>query len=389
MPTTTPNPTAAFWRCRRCGTPNPRAGYLTRCLGCGRPIPPDSPTEATPAPVAAVPGRRRGGRTLAFASLYAVALLVALVVIRRMALGWWAVSTLIFMPRWLLLAPILPMAIGAARSRRAAVAAVVLLDATLVAGPVMGFAIPWDRLTGPAGSGPRVRIMTFNQGSGTLDVPRLVRYLERQEVDVLCFQEPGPNPALDAVLAEGWHVGRSRRIASRYPIAEDFGRSVDVNRSDERYTMILYLARLRHPDGFDFLVGSAHLPAPRRGFNRLRAGDVEGFRRHLAWWDEEAARMVAKLDEAGGLPLLVGGDFNMPADYAAMAAIRQMYPSAFEAAGWGYGYTRPTGVPWVRIDHILGSRHWAFARAWIGPDLGSDHLPAIAEATLRAAGPGG
>ncbi len=93
---------------------------------------------------------------------------------------------------------------------------------------------------------------------------------------------------------------------------------------------------------------------------------------------------MARLVESGGTPLLVGVDFNMPSDYSTMAVLRSEYPSAFESGGWGLGYTRPTSLPWVRIDHVLGSRDWTFTRCWVGPDLGSDHLPLLAEAVYTS-----
>ncbi len=323
-----------------------------------------------------------GRRTLAVASLYSVALLVALVLIRRTAFGWWPTALLVFMPRSLLLLPIVPMIPPAIRSRRPSLAFVVLLDAWIVIGPIMGFAVPWRTLTAPAAEGPRIRIMTFNQASRRYDVEGLLRYVEGHEIDVVCFQEPAPPPSLASTFGAGWHFDRHLRIASRHPIVRDFGRSAEVNKSNERYSVVLYRALIRHPDGFDFVVGSVHMPTPRRAYERLRAGDWDGVRSQLAWWDEEAARLFAVIGDAGRLPLLVGGDFNMPADYRTMAATGSILPSAFDVAGWGYGFTRPTRFPWVRIDHVIGSRQWAFARSWVGPDFGSDHLPLIAEAVL-------
>ena len=67
-----------------------------------------------------------------------------------------------------------------------------------------------------------------------------------------------------------------------------------------------------------------------------------------------------------------------------MAALASLYRFAFEDAGWGYGYTRPSRYPWFRIDHILASPEWVFTRCRVGPDVGSDHLPLIAEAVLPA-----
>ena len=381
MAPTTPETAPGFWRCGRCGTPNPRAAYLTRCIGCGRPVPPESLVAPEPPPPTkhqAPKGRAR--RTSIASGLYAALILAAIGMIRGLSLGWWPVMALVFLPRGLFLLPIVPLAIGAFRSGQRWAWALVVIDAGLVIGPLMGFSVPIGRANS---DGPRVRIMTFNQGGGRFDEDRLIRYLDRQQVDVVCFQEPGPSRRVDELLVEkGWHLDQAGRVASRFPIASDLGRSVDVNKSGSRFTMTLFRVRLRHPDGFEFEVGSAHLPTVRRGLTRLFAGDLPGFREHLAWWDEEAARLLETLHRSGETPILVGGDFNMPGDYRTMGSIRSSYPSAFERAGWGFGHTRPTAWPWVRIDHVLGGRDWQFSRCWVGPDFGSDHLPLVADAVF-------
>ena len=291
---------------------------------------------------------------------------------------------LLFMPRWLFVVPVVLLGVGAGWARSRWLAALVVMDGLLVLGPLMGFGVPWRRLATAAPVGPRVRVMTFNRAAQSLDARGFIRYLERQRIDVVCFQEPGESEVIDAYFAEGWHLDRNRRIASRFPIRAELAMPPDVYKSDARYSMRLDRVRLLHPDGFEFVVGSAHLPTVRRGYVRLRLGDVRGFRLHLTWWDEEAGRLLEALTESTDLPMIVGGDFNMPADYSTMAAILSTFPSAFDRAGWGYGYTRPASHPWVRIDHILAGREWTFRRSWVGPDFGSDHLPIVAEAVLTA-----
>jgi vancomycin resistance protein VanJ len=321
--------------------------------------------------------------TLILAGLYAGIILASIAMIRGMSLGWWLVATLIFLPRWLYLAPLVPLAIGAIRSRRSVVYAMVLADLLLVVGPLMGFSVPAGRWFATPPAGPIVRVMTFNRGGATIDTDRLIRYLERHRIDVVCFQETVKNSGLEESLIEGgWHFDQEHRVASRLPIVKDFGRATDETLSDFRYPMTLDRVRLKHPDGFEFVVGSVHLPTVRRAFDRLLAGDVDGFRLNLTWWDEEAIRLRELMADSGATPLIVAGDFNMPADYHGMASLRASYPSAFEQAGWGCGYTRPTALPWVRIDHVVASPDWSFTRCWVGPDLGSDHLPLIAEAVL-------
>jgi vancomycin resistance protein VanJ len=392
MPPMKTETTPGFWRCRKCGTPNPRAVYLTKCLGCGQPIPHESASSAVSASETKETAgltKPRGQKTLVAAAIYAGIVLGSVGMIRGMALGWWLVAALVFLPRSLFLVPILPLVIGAIRARRGTVLALVAIDGLLVLGPLMGFSIPFGSMLSDDSNGPRVRIMTLNQGGTQLDVPRLIRYVERYRIDIICFQELGSNSDLyESLRNAGWHVDANQRISSRFPIVRDLGRTTDVNKSDSRYTMTFFRARLKHPDGFEFFVGSAHLPAPRRGLAYLMARDFEKFEANLSWWDEEAGRLRESIAELSDAPMLVAGDFNMPSDYNTMAAIRSDHPSAYEEAGWGYGFTRPTMFPWVRIDHVLGTRDWAFRRCWIGPDFGSDHLPLIAEAVLVNTPPG-
>jgi vancomycin resistance protein VanJ len=105
--------------------------------------------------------------------------------------------------------------------------------------------------------------------------------------------------------------------------------------------------------------------------------------RYTAWRWEQLGRLLGKLGESGDLPVLIGGDFNMPADSPMLDPLRSTYDFAFDEAGWGFGSTCPSRFPWVRIDHLLASRHWQFTGCRVGPDLGSDHLPLIAEAARR------
>ncbi len=60
---------------------------------------------------------------------------------------------------------------------------------------------------------------------------------------------------------------------------------------------------------------------------------------------------------------------------------------AFRAAGQGFGFTWPATLhdaylsppPLARIDYIFHTPHFYPRRAWVGPAIGSDHLPVLAE----------
>jgi endonuclease/exonuclease/phosphatase family metal-dependent hydrolase len=290
------------------------------------------------------------------------------------------------MPRALFLIPIAVLALASAWARRPSQWVFQGVLAVLVAGPLMGFAMAIPiRPEEPAEQGTRLRILCFNRGLLPLDDGRLFRLIERERVDLICFQEGADDDhVVDAYFRRGWYHDRTGFVISRYPIVSEWARWPDRFISPDRASARLARARIRTETGAEFVLASVHLPTLRLGFEQFLAGNVAGLSRHIAWWDSEFERVVQGLSEVGDTPLLVGGDFNMPADNSKMAALQHSLRFGFEAAGRGYGFTRPTQHPWVRIDHIAASREWVFTRCWVGPDCGSDHLPLLAEVILPA-----
>jgi len=217
-------------------------------------------------------------------------------------------------------------------------------------------------------------------------VSGLTKLLERERIDFVCLQErPRDDSALEELFAKGWYHDKLKYVASRHPIVRELEPLREEYLPEDRYAAKLHGVFVRVPSGREVLVASVHMPTLRPGLNRFLAGDVDGLRIHIAWWRHEIERVLGWLDQARGTPLVMGGDFNMPPDDSTMAALRSSYRFAFEEAGWGYGYTRPTRAPFFRIDHIATSPDWDITRSWVGPDFGSDHLPLVAEVVLPAA----
>ena len=390
MPTPSGPTIPGFWKCLKCGTPNPGTIYLTACIGCGfpRPAPGFEAMDSRPSTPDASP-RRVGfprGLLVAVAS-YGLVLIAAFLLGSVIGDSWWPGFALQMGPRAAFLVPLVPLGVWAWWARRPAIGGAVLLEALFVAGPMMGFVVPWARLSARA-EGPRVRIMTFNRGGKQgFDTADFLRYIDRQKIDVVCFQEFADDPMLDRVLAErSWHRDRSKAIASRFPIVEDYPRSVERNETDRRYNGLLYRVRLRGPDGREFVVGCLHMPTARHALTKLFRLDPGSMTPFIDWWNSELTRMFELLTDLGDLPVLVGGDFNNGPDATRLAEFRDsgVFQSAFDSAGFGWGYTKPSSFPWVRIDHILASPSWAVTSCWIGPSFGSDHKSMIAEVALPA-----
>jgi endonuclease/exonuclease/phosphatase (EEP) superfamily protein YafD len=372
---------ASTWQCVACGTHNRARPRRTPCTGCGAP-PPAAEASGSVRVVRPRP-RARGIAWLSW--LLAIVVLAILVTIRWVGQRWWGTTLLLFFPRWLLLVPVALLGIASAVARRPSQWVLQGAIALVIAGPLMGLSLPLWRVGQGRPQGKAFRVLTYNVSSNPIDTPRLIEFIETEGIDLICLQENGRlSPALDAYFRKGWYRDSRKFVASRYPIAQEYDPFWEVATIDDRSSARLACVRIRPPGSEEFVLASLHMPTLRPGLNRFLAGDRAGLALHTQWWTSELERVVESLAKTGGEPMIVAGDFNMPSDDSAMAALRACFRFAFEEAGWGYGYTRPSTTPWFRIDHIVASREWAFTRCWVGPDFGSDHLPLVAEAILPA-----
>ncbi len=327
---------------------------------------------------------RRGKWVLAATWAYALVVIGALALIHGIGDPWWGVPVLLMMPRWLFLGPVLALALlsgirrcpGHWLTQTAIVAA--------VAGPLMGFRAAPGQFWEQPSAGETVRIATLNLGLKPIREDALERWIVAQNIDLICFQEGGTeSDPIRPKLPKGWQFSPKGQIATRWPVvvyppllAHDWA-------PGRLYTAHLEQARLKTPGGRAFNVASVHLPTIREGIEGLfQSGDTAGLTRQTAWWGHEMARVLGAVLASSDAPVLIAGDFNMPADDSTLAALRANFRFAFEEAGWGYGYTRPARYPWVKIDHILTGPQWRVRACRVGPDVGSDHLPVLAELVL-------
>jgi vancomycin resistance protein VanJ len=381
-----------FWRCLKCGTPNPWAIYLTECMGCGTPR---GVGAATPRPdVVDDPARPKlrpkEPILLACVAGYALLLILVYLVLRVIGDAWWPGAMLMLAPRAVFLVPILALAVWALWRRRWRIGAMTLLEALFVLGPLMGFVIPLGKESHVPGE-PTLRIMTFNRAARQTDPEEFLRYVDRQKIDVVCFQEEPrtADPFEDRLKARGWQFHSSRFIASRYSIISEPPRAAEENLDLHRYTGNLYRARIKGPSGREFIVASLHMPTLRPCLSFLLKANFAASRGLIDWWDRELERMFAVATESEGLPTIVGGDFNQGPEASRLLALRGSgeWRSAFDEAGIGWGYTRPAGFAWTRIDHIMVGSDWTISSCWLGPDFGSDHRSLVAEVGFPAPPP--
>lgn len=85
--------------------------------------------------------------------------------------------------------------------------------------------------------------------------------------------------------------------------------------------------------------------------------------------------------------LIVAGDFNLTpwSEYFRDALATASLHDAARGFGLGRSWPSQFAPLGIRIDHCLLSSQWRSVSARIGPPLGSDHLPLIADLTLQRA----
>jgi len=106
--------------------------------------------------------------------------------------------------------------------------------------------------------------------------------------------------------------------------------------------------------------------------------------RNSKFRNEELAGVVA-FSKSQTEPLIVAGDFNLTPWSEYFSAALEESGLHDSARGFGLGRSWPAqfAPAGIRIDHCLLSRQWQSQRVDIGPSLGSDHLPLVADLVLR------
>jgi endonuclease/exonuclease/phosphatase family metal-dependent hydrolase len=289
---------------------------------------------------------------------------------------------MLFGPRWIYGLPLIVLIPFAVYKRRCVwvVAAAVLI----LLGPIMGCCLPWAILA--RSDEPLLRVLTLNMHDEYTDSNKLAVLINRIDPDIVALQECRADFQLEWPV--GWHVQNDgRRItASRYPL-----KAIVVNQPN--WSRRLALATLIEVPTQSIVFVNLHMSTPRYGLeavlnqktfiNPSRVPSLEEACRQRRQESEQLREWI----DLSLRPVVVAGDFNMPTDSTIYRAFWSKYNNAFSSAGFGLGHTKKTTIlGWrygSRIDHILSGGNWRPCRCWVGPDLGSDHLPLVAELFFR------
>ncbi len=316
--------------------------------------------------------------------VYAIGALSLSAAILTLGDRWWFATLLLFSPRWLLTVPLLALVPLAIFYRRRLLWPL-LLVAGILLGPVLNFSLPLSALG--RSDGQPLRVLTCNLSVGdAVASERMFSLIEEVHPDLVALQEA---PRIATKWPDGWHVIAEGEllIASRYPLARlGRDRALQLPHTYPRGTILHGIVQL--PTGPLTFV-NLHLPSPRRGLAELldrstilapsRRGALEVIMERRSTVSTE---IIEEIDGIGG-NVLVAGDLNLTTESAIYRRDWARYSNAFSRAGLGPGWTlwaKLQGLSFgVRVDHILMGEGWQARRAWVGPDIGSEHRPLVTD----------
>jgi len=295
----------------------------------------------------------------------------------------WAATLVLFGPRWLCALPLPLLATLAAIYERKLLPPLAIAGVVILFG-MMGFNVGLPR---SAGGHRTLRIVTCNVEKQAIRPELLAKVIDDVQADVVALQEFFRGTPL--IWPADWHVVERHEfiLASRFPIVE----RDSMARPGHPWELAGVGYTLELSEG-EVHVFNLHLESPRVGLEAVlsrrkgidfgRTGELTRVIEQRALESERTARWIA---EQGG-PKLVVGDFNMPPGSVIFRRDWSGYDDAFSRAGFGLGFTKNSEKDgWsygARIDHILVNSPWRVLRAWVGNNVGSDHLPLVAEVEL-------
>ena len=291
-------------------------------------------------------------------------------------------STLyLYGPRWVAALPMIVLVPITAIARSYWVGCLLITVALGVAGPLLGGRVSWQSHFDPPAAHARYRVMTWNAG-GARSAAEFRKSHEDIRPDLILIQEC-PASFVRTDFPTGWNVIDAKnglKIATVYPI------KLDESFGSERLPLPGAAARvtLKTPDG-DWIVHNLHLATPRPGIQTAidtKFANCTDLRTSLTHQATVSAYMRDWVGTSAGLSV-IAGDFNMPVETRLYRRDWGQFQNAYSQTGIGWGGTKVTSWHRVRIDHVLYRPPFHCRNCFVGPDLGSDHRPVIADLTLE------
>lgn len=252
----------------------------------------------------------------------------------------------------------------------------------LVMVTLLGFNVPWHR---DHSGGAGLRVLTYNTHYTEGGIHGVAQTIRAENADVVCLQE---TPQVTG-SGERWVDVMGRRFAGWRLIQA--GEVTTMTKlpvlAERHWTLpgsgrVLLETVVRTPAGA-LAVFNVHLDNAYKdpalvsaiGDGRLAQAVQDSTRGpaiRLAQWG--TAEPV--LSRCQG-PFVLAGDFNNPPRGELYGEISRLARDGFREAGWGCGYSFPSGVPLMRIDYVWLGNGVRARSARVVRSRASDHRPLL------------
>lgn len=323
--------------------------------------------------------------------LFALFVVGYLAALRLFGETWWVTTVAMYLPHWVLLAPLFGLAVSAAVFGPRLL---LLLHAGLaftLLFPLMGLVLWGDN--DPTPGAPRLRVVSYNVGSGARSISGMVEQIVALQPDLVLLQESSPevNEAVANALPHfsSWSSTQFF-VASRGPISNSYEPpkvqlkvrlEENAARVDDRSPRFVRVTAETPLGTLD--VYNIHPISPREALTSihdesflgiLRSGDHRVISNNTSLRDIQA-ETIAALAEASPNPVLIAGDTNLPHGSRILARTLGRWQDGFSEVGFGLGYTFPVTRkgPWMRIDRIFAGPELRFLQFGVGDSSASDH----------------
>jgi len=221
----------------------------------------------------------------------------------------------------------------------------------------------------PAGTARFLRVATFNLWGGNEHTQAITKYVDRADADVVVLQEVRDiHKELLALLGQHYpyRVGDNGLvILSKYPFLAD-GR---IDRAGQPPWMSLIIRWVKlDVNGQEIEIAGVHFARPF--YPDLQQGDIWTLTQFV-------------LSQSG--PLILAGDFNMTpwtVKLRGFTAVTKLHRFNSFYPTWPMRWRHTRLLPFVPIDNVFASRQFASLGTTVGPYLGSDHRPVVADIAL-------